>query len=385
MLDPKQSNRIINLFNFTILDNFRNSLKVEIPIGIWHTLNHEILQVKMRRIQRYNPKYNMYNLKGILAFLITLYEYDEFTKILVSTGIPEASEEAQIKLYSRFSKYYIIRWLPGMLSSRYIMSRDFVRATPAKSSVVRYNLKYMKSTVYKLYNIPDLLILTSMNGMGAIIAKEAVIMKVPTIGLASNQSFPEKIAFRFFGDVRDLRFIRSFLCIIGLGMRIGGELAVTNNFLQNKSYREEMSNKSFDISEEPVITSDKLNINNFNYNLEFKSKVLNSSFEDFSFSTLFFGKSKLHRFKKFYNRLNLNLFKSSQDRSNILFKFKTKSLKKSLLHMALRNLPKFHKKVEPWFRKRAKRIKRKQKQNHFLSPDPSNDLTEINDQELEMV
>ena len=319
MLDSKPSNQIINLFNLTIKNIFQNKLKYELPLGIWHTLNHQILIVKYKRIQRYNPRLNMNNLKAIIAFLISLYEVDRFSKILVTVGITEASEISQIQLYSRVSQFYIIRWLPGMLTSRFIMSRDFIRSTEAKSPIVRYNLKYMKTTVYKLYNLPDLLILTKMKGIGSIIAKEAVLMKLPTIGLASNQSFPEKIAFKFFGDITDLNFIRSFLSTINLAMRIGTELSLTNNFITDMEFKNKISNKICDIKAEPV-----LRVNNITYDfqLDLKSIIINSSFENFKLNIKFLLNFKLKKFKIFYKNLNFKVHKSNKKTVNLSKKFK---------------------------------------------------------------
>lgn len=304
MPDRKPSNQIINLLNSTIKNIFQKKLKHELPLGIWHTLNHQILIVKYKRIQRFNPKLNMNNLKAIIAFLISLYEVDRFSKILVTVGIKESSEISQIRLYSRVSQFYIIRWLPGMLTSRFIMSRDFIRSTRAKSPVVRYNLKYMRTTVYKLYNLPDLLILTKMQGIGGIIAKEAVLMKLPTIGLASNQVFPEKVAFKFFGDIKNLNFIRSFLSTISLAMRIGTELSLTNNFIGELEFKEKISNKICDIKKEPIL---RVNDINYNFQLDLKSRIINTIFENFKLNINFFLNIKLKKFNIFYKNLNLKL------------------------------------------------------------------------------
>lgn len=319
MLDRKPSNQIINLFNSTIKNIFQKKLKYELPLGIWHTLNHQILIVKYKRIQRYNPRLNMNNLKAIIAFLISLYEADRFSKILVTVGITEASEISQIRLYSRVSQFYIIRWLPGMLTSRFIMSRDFIRSTEARSPTVRYNLKYMRTTVYKLYNLPDLLILTKMQGIGKIIAKEAVLMKLPTIGIASNQAFPEKIAFKFFGDISDLNFIRSFLSTISLAMRIGTELSLTNNFISEMEFKSKISNKVCDIKQEPV-----LRVNNITYDLQLdlKSRIINSSFENFKLNIKFFLNTKLKKFNIFYKNLNFKIKNLNKKKNNLDKKFK---------------------------------------------------------------
>lgn len=322
MLDRKPTNKIIDLFNSTTRFIFQERLKTELPLGVWNTLNHNILIVKYKRIQQYNPKINRNNLKSIIAFLITLYELDHFSKILVAVGIPEASEVSQIQLYSKVSQYYIIRWLPGMLTSRFIMSRDFVRSTLAKSAVVRYNLKYMKTTVYKLYNLPDLLILTSLNNIGKIISKEAVLMKLPTIGLASNTSFPEKIAFKFFGDTSDLRFIRSFLCLVGLSIQIGREIGITSNFLNNTGFIETIGNKICDISKEPTLSVDKLQ---YDFKLDMKSHVINTCFENLKLAFTFFFKLKLKKFIKFYKFLKLNVKKNDLSiKSHCLHRFKQK-------------------------------------------------------------
>lgn len=178
----------------------------------------------------YNFKINENYLRGLMAFLITMYEFDFFSKIMLAMGLPD-NEKKQAEFFCNFTKTYILRWIPGMLTSRYIMARDFIRATPAKSALVRYNLRYMRTTVLKLHYIPDLLIFNIYNDkVGAIVAKEAVIMKLPAIGLFSNLAFPYKIAFKYYGNALDFNYIKSFLYILIFAMETGKSLYENNNF-----------------------------------------------------------------------------------------------------------------------------------------------------------
>lgn len=312
-----------------------------------------MLLVKYKKLCSFTPKINISNLKTIISFLINIYEFDQFSKILVTVGIAEASEVSQIELYSKISKFYIIRWLPGMLTSRYIMARDFVRSTPPKSAIVRYNLKYMKTTVLKLYNLPDLLVLTNMTGMGSIIAKEAVLMKVPTIGLANNNSFPEKIAFRFFGDISNLNFIKSFLSLISLGIKIGNELGIQKNII---NYNALDLTKNYEIKnkEEKVI-----NDSNYYLNFNFKSKIMNTSFDDLKLSFFFLKKIKKKKFKNFYNNLKF----SSEKKSNSK-KLYTKS--KILNLIFIQNLSINRKRIRKWFNEKKRKIKKKNKKRSSL-------------------
>lgn len=179
---------------------------------------------------KYNFKINENYLRGLMAFLITMYEFDFFSKIMLAMGLPY-NEKKQAEFFCNFTKTYILRWIPGMLTSRYIMARDFIRATPAKSALVRYNLRYMRTTVLKLHYIPDLLIFNIHNDrIGSIVAKEAVIMKLPAIGLFSNLAFPYKIAFKYYGNAIDFSYIKSFLYILIFAMEMGKSLYVDNNF-----------------------------------------------------------------------------------------------------------------------------------------------------------
>lgn len=179
---------------------------------------------------KYNFKINENYLRGLMAFLITMYEFDFFSKIMLAMGLPY-NEKKQAEFFCNFTKTYILRWIPGMLTSRYVMARDFIRATPAKSALVRYNLRYMRTTVLKLHYIPDLLIFNIHNNrVGSIVAKEAVIMKLPAIGLFSNLAFPYKIAFKYYGSSLDFSYIKSFLYILVFAMETGKALYVDNNF-----------------------------------------------------------------------------------------------------------------------------------------------------------
>jgi hypothetical protein len=221
-------------FQNSLYKYLKDALSNSIPKGKWHMMNHFIMVVIKKNLYKYQRQINEAYLRGLLAFLITMYEYDFFSKIMIALGLPY-NEKMQCEYFGNFTKTYILRWIPGMLTSRYIMARDFIRATPAKSSVVRYNLQYMRSTVLKLYHIPDLLILNSMEGSGAIIAKEAIKMKIPTIGLASNNSFPAKIAFKYFASNIDFNFIKSFIYILMYAMNTGKLLYEENNFCGYKS------------------------------------------------------------------------------------------------------------------------------------------------------
>jgi hypothetical protein len=228
-------------FKDTIYRFIRDSINYEIPKGRWHVLNHHIMVVVNKQSYKYNHTINETYLRGIIAFLITMYEFDFFSKIMIAVGLPY-DEKQQAESYSSFTQTYILRWIPGMLTSRYIMARDFIRATTAKSSLVRYNLRYMRTTVLKLYHIPDLLILNSLDGMGAIVAKEAVIMRLPTIGLATNRSFPYKVGFTYFGQTSDFNYIKSFLYVLMYSMEMGRNLYLNNNncgYLKGENFSEE--------------------------------------------------------------------------------------------------------------------------------------------------
>lgn len=281
-------------FQNSLYKYLKHTLSNVLPKGRWHVMNHFIMIVIKKNVYTYQRQINDGYLRGLLAFLITMYEFDFFSKIMIALGL-NYNEKMQANYFASFTKTYILRWIPGMLTSRYIMARDFIRATPAKSSVVRYNLKYMRTTVLKLYHIPDLLILNSMEGSGAIIANEAITMKIPTIGLASNNSFPAKIAFKYFTSNIDFNFIKSFIYIIMYAMETGKLLYEENNFCGYRS--SEKIGADLDFKESQFMLSRK------------KSDILRDDF--------------LH-YKQF---ILLNLFNNKIEKIKKRFRYKTFTIK----------------------------------------------------------
>lgn len=289
-------------FKTKLYQSVKRSLKYELPSsGKWHILNHFIMVVLRKKIYKYNLKLNENFLREILAFLITMYEFDYFSKIMIALGL-STNEKQQAECFNNYTKTYILRWIPGMLTSRYIMSRDFIRSKFSKNSVVRYNLKYMRTTVLKLYHLPDLLILNNMENIGSIVAKEAVSLKVPTIGLMTNKSYPHKIAFKIFGNVNSFEYMKSFLYILMFAMNLGKKLYLYNNtcgFFFKENFESAFLNKT----KKHFLRKKSKIEDNF---LKYKQYVIYSIFK--KPSIILKRKSKIkYNFKKFYKFFNFQI------------------------------------------------------------------------------
>jgi hypothetical protein len=260
-----------------LYEMIKDSIKINNPEGLWHTLNHYILEVLNKTIYIYNSEINDFTFKSIICFLTTMYEYDSFVKLLIAVGLPYQIKD-QLKFYQKLNVSFILKWIPGMFLSRYVMTRDFIRHSKAKSELVNFNIKYMKTTINKLYALPDILILNTLNGVGAIVAEEAVDSKVFTIGLASSESFPHKISYRLFYDIENFDFIKSFIYMILYIIKRGSILFYKKNFNKIDTESKVFTKNSISAIKDRLWIKDISEIK-FSFTFTWKEYIINGVFK----------------------------------------------------------------------------------------------------------
>jgi hypothetical protein len=208
----------------------------------WHFLNVEHLEVKDKSVTMKKAicKHSFFNVMG---FLLSMYEYDMFSKTLVVDNINPGSKQA-ISYYHGWStvtkRYNLFNWLPGLLTNGFVLSRNFITLKQiSKNRFAKLNIKYNKQSIYTLGDTPDLVILNSNIFFDHIAAKESTKMHIPCINFLSVGNYPGNSIFRIFDNnlitknytkyVWLLKRIMFFGKMIGLSFLEEKHIKINNN------------------------------------------------------------------------------------------------------------------------------------------------------------
>src|SRR5688572_16242658 len=74
-----------------------------VTIEKWHTFNNFLQKIGKGNRYYYNQRYLYYNLKEVLFFILSFYEYSKFSRILVTQGLNKISYEKIFDIYKNIS------------------------------------------------------------------------------------------------------------------------------------------------------------------------------------------------------------------------------------------------------------------------------------------
>jgi len=107
--------------------------------------------------------------RNLVSFLMTLFEYRPYATTLVVNGFPRRYSYFDLDMIkavlSRFSKFFLIHWIPGILTNRKVI---FTCLQKNKHNLFRNRLKYkwFDSNWYGFYllkRLPSIIFLLSVS------------------------------------------------------------------------------------------------------------------------------------------------------------------------------------------------------------------------------
>jgi hypothetical protein len=195
----------------------------------WHYLNANYIKSKEKYIT-IRKKINKHCILNMIGFLLTMYEYDVFSKVLIVDNLDPVSGEA-IEYYYSWSKvakrYNIFNWLPGLLTGGYTMSKNFITLKKSsKNKYVNLNIKYNKPVIYNLGETPDLVLLNSAIFFDNLVVNEAVRMNIPCIKIMSGDSNPGNSNFRIYDNNLSIINYTKYVLLLKRVMLVGKSIGL---------------------------------------------------------------------------------------------------------------------------------------------------------------
>jgi len=194
----------------------------------WHPMNIQYMLAVEDVGNIHNRKICYLVIRKLFAFIITMYEFDKFTKILLVTNLKIKIEKQVMNLLDQEIKQFILRWLPGMLTSGYVICRGvrlrLLRKVKKRLTIDFPIIKICRLTIYKLRRLPSLFLLSSVMSYCKVAALEASKLRIFTIGILDSDALPIDINFYIPADsCSNFKRLNLFLYLIRESMKLGKE------------------------------------------------------------------------------------------------------------------------------------------------------------------
>jgi len=293
-----------------IYKNFTRSIFYSSKAVMGHGLN-EWVPTNVNYVLFINKEGSVFNFKNIkmlfrhlVSFLMTLYEYRPYLTTLVVNGFPKRYSYIDLNiikvLLSKFSKFFLIHWIPGILTNRKVI---FTCLFKNKHNIFKNRLKYtwFDSNWYGFHllkRLPALIFLLSISERFLNARDEAKKLNIPTVAIVDTNADSATVTFPFYGNddsAMSIQFyLRLFKSII-LTSRKMCNIRLKSNFQISSKLCIEMeyNYKSDKVKEIIKRGKDHLKNNKFynmfnfiNSNFDLKNKILDLLKRKLIFETL---------------------------------------------------------------------------------------------------
>jgi len=205
----------------------------------WQHTNRNYILLINESQSIFNIESNFILIRKLIVSLINMFERSKMLVLLVN-GLSHFYYKPENLLFldnmfkRNFGYYYILRWIPGMLTNcrLYFDSKRIVKGV--KTGLQKFSKLKTKILTLSMKRIPSLIIFLSVTRPYLWGVKESFTLNIPTIGIVDSNSFISELLYALYGNDDSCKSIEFYLKFFRIIIQHGKYLywEFTRRFIQ---------------------------------------------------------------------------------------------------------------------------------------------------------